>query len=90
VKIHLPALIAVSVAVLLGNPAAQSQTYPVKPVRLVVPFTPGGGTDIVARIVAPKLTDRFGQQVFVDNRPGAAVLTVADFHRNMASTVLLG
>ncbi len=77
-KTRLPAAIAMSVAALLGNPAAQSQTYPAKPVRLIVPFTPGGGTDIVARIVAQKLTDRFGQQVFVDNRPGAAGTVGAD------------
>lgn len=77
-KTRLPAAIAMSVAALLGNSAAQSQTYPVKPVRLIVPFTPGGGTDIVARTIAPKLTDRFHQQVFVDNRPGAAGTVGAD------------
>ena len=77
-KTHLLAAIAMSVAALLGNPAAHSQTYPAKPVRLIVPFTPGGGTDIVARIVAQKLTDRFHQQVFVDNRPGAAGTVGAD------------
>ena len=77
-KTHLLAAIAMSVAALLGNPAAHGQTYPAKPVRLIVPFTPGGGTDIVARIVAQKLTDKFRQQVFVDNRPGAAGTVGAD------------
>ena len=48
-----------------------AQTYPVKPVRLIVPFPAGGGSDVMGRIVAQKLTDRFGQQVIVDNRAGA-------------------
>ena len=52
-------------------PALAQATYPTKPIRLVVPFPPGAGTDTVARYVAQKLTDRIGQQIVVDNRTGA-------------------
>ncbi len=59
-------------ALLTGAATAQAQDYPTKVIRIIVPFTPGGGNDILARLIAPGLSETLGQPVIVENKPGAS------------------
>jgi tripartite-type tricarboxylate transporter receptor subunit TctC len=59
-------------AMLAAGPAVSADAYPARAVRLIVPFPPGGSTDMVARIVAPKFAEKLGQTVFIENRGGAS------------------
>lgn len=64
--------VALAAAFLLWYGPAAAQPYPAKPIRLIVPFAPGGGNDLIARIIGQRLTAIWGQAIVVDNRPGAA------------------
>jgi tripartite-type tricarboxylate transporter receptor subunit TctC len=67
-KLIVPAL---TIALVGAFGCAQAQSWPAKPVRFIVPFTPGGGNDTIARLIGQKLTGVLGQQIIIDNRPGA-------------------
>ena len=69
--------LALGAALVVGSASALAQ-YPERPIRLIIPFTPGGGTDIVARLVGRKVSEQLGQQVVADNRPGASSVIATD------------
>lgn len=72
---------------------AWSQSYPMRPIRMIVPFTPGAGTDVVARAVAAKIGPVLGQNVIVENRPGAGGTVGSEFVANSPKdgyTILMG
>jgi tripartite-type tricarboxylate transporter receptor subunit TctC len=73
-RAHLVGLLVAGVACLLAVTAAAAEpvaNFPSRPIRIVVPFTPGGATDIIARKLAPAMQQQLGQSVFIENRPGA-------------------
>ena len=63
----------------LVSASVLAQAFPSRPVRLVVAFPPGGSADVLARLLAPKLAERWGQSVLVENKPGASANIRADF-----------
>lgn len=73
------AVLALAAACGTSAALAQGTAYPVKPIHLIVPYVPGGTTDLLARIVGQQLSERMGQPVLVENRPGANGMIGADF-----------
>jgi len=71
-------LVLAALLVLLAAPMAQAQDYPTRNVTFVVPTGPGAGTDLLARILAPRLSERLGKSVVVENRPGAGTVIAAE------------
>src|SRR4030095_12506679 len=69
---------ALFLAAFLAGSVLADEPYPSKPIRIIVPFPPGGGTDIVSRHVAAKLTEAWKQPVIIDNRPGGNTLIGAE------------
>ena len=67
---QLGACAAALLAVLAGSAAFAQANYPNRPIRVLTPFSAGGGSDILARLIGPQITEKWGQPVIVDNRPG--------------------
>ena len=87
------ALLAVAAAQIAVAARAAAQDYPVKPIRLIVPTAPGGGTDISARVIAPYLSEILRQQVIVENRAGGNTAVGNEFVAKSAPdgyTLLMG
>ncbi|MEQ1775528.1 MAG: tripartite tricarboxylate transporter substrate binding protein [Burkholderiales bacterium] len=66
------------IAAVCGVPQVSAQNYPAKPIRIIVPFTAGGSSDIAARVIGQKFTESWGPQAIVENRPGAGAVTGTD------------
>lgn len=83
----------VAAALAFGTAAAAAQEFPERPIRMLVPFAPGGNTDILARAVAQRMNDNWGKPVVVDNRPGGAGFIAAEIVKNATPdghTILVG
>jgi tripartite-type tricarboxylate transporter receptor subunit TctC len=86
-------LFAITTAVLASAQIAAGESYPSRPIRLIVPFPPGGPTDVMGRLISQALSNELGQQVYVDNRPGAGSTLAGKIAANAEPdgyTLLLG
>src|SRR4051794_12017827 len=70
--VRIALLAAIALAWMVGLGGAVAQDYPARPIRMIVPFSPGGPSDITARLFGQKLTEAWGQPVVIDNRAGAS------------------
>ncbi len=70
--------LSIAAAMLIWSAGVFGQAYPAKPIRLIVPYPPGGGTDFFARLVGAKMSEHIGQPIVVENRPGAATIIGAE------------
>ena len=89
---HILATVAIAAATVCGSAHAQATNYPTKPVTIVVPFSPGGATDIMSRTLAERLKNRLGHPVIVENKPGAGTMIASEYVAKAAPdghTVLL-
>lgn len=77
ISLQTSALCALSLAALFASVLAHGQSYPAKPVRLIISGPPGGGADVIMRPIAQRLSEQMGQQVVADNRPGAGSIIAA-------------
>lgn len=77
-RVALAAMVAMGEALVVGTALAQSEVFPAKPVRIIVPFPPGGATDALARQIAEQLQRKWGQPVVVENKPGGNTMLGTD------------
>ena len=80
-KASIVALAIAAASVATGE--ADAQSYPTKVIRLIVPFAPGGGTDIMARVIMPRLEERLKQRILIENRVGGGGYIAAERHRGL-------
>ena len=89
---HILATVAIAAATVCGSAHAQATNYPTKPVTIIVPFSPGGATDIMSRTLAERLKNSLGHPVIVENKPGAGTMIASEYVAKAAPdghTVLL-
>src|SRR5689334_12064102 len=86
-------LLLSALAIVIGGPALAQDKYPSKPVKIIVPYAPGGGTDITARLFGDQMKNSLGQQFVVENKPGAfGVLAIEEMARSKPDgyTLMIG